>query len=77
MSLGQGDFGEAEPRPTSTDNSLTDGEQGNIFPTDVGAWLEDAIPDAEHVPFEESGHCPFWEEATAFNEAVRTFVEER
>ncbi|WP_348611985.1 alpha/beta fold hydrolase [Halobaculum rarum] len=50
------------------------GEQSNIFPTDVGAWLEGEIPDARHVPFEESGHCPFWEEPEKFNEEVASFV---
>jgi non-heme chloroperoxidase len=50
------------------------GEQSDIFPTDVGAWLEDAMPDATHVPFEHSGHCPFWEEAERFNEELARFV---
>ncbi|MFB6107401.1 MAG: alpha/beta fold hydrolase [Haloplanus sp.] len=50
------------------------GEQSDIFPTDVGAWLEDAIPDARHVPFEHSGHCPFWEESDRFNEEVAAFA---
>jgi len=51
------------------------GAQSKIFPTDVGSWLEDAIPDARHVPFAESGHCPFWEEPEIFNEEVATFAE--
>ena len=50
------------------------GEQSQIFATDVGAWLEDEIPDATHVPFEESGHCPFWEEPEKFNREVASFV---
>jgi len=50
------------------------GEQSDIFPTDVGAWLENAMPNATHVPFEDSGHCPFWEEAERFNEEVAGFV---
>ncbi|MFC7173663.1 alpha/beta fold hydrolase [Haloplanus litoreus] len=33
------------------------------------------IPDATHVPFEESGHCPFWEEPDRFNEEVAAFVD--
>lgn len=55
---------------------LVYGEQSDIFPTDVGAWLEDAMPDATHVPFADSGHCPFWEEAERFNEEVARFVAE-
>ena len=51
------------------------GSQSKIFPTDVGAWLEDAIPDARHVPFAESGHCPFWEEPEKFNGEIAAFVE--
>jgi pimeloyl-ACP methyl ester carboxylesterase len=50
------------------------GEESDIFPTDVGAWLEDAMPDATHVPFEASGHCPFWEEPERFNAEVAAFV---
>jgi non-heme chloroperoxidase len=50
------------------------GEQSKIFPTDVGAWLEQEIPDATHIPFEESGHCPFWEELNKFNEEITSFV---
>ncbi|AZH25388.1 alpha/beta fold hydrolase [Haloplanus aerogenes] len=50
------------------------GEQSDIFPTDVGGWLEDAMPDATHVPFADSGHCPFWEEAERFNEELARFV---
>jgi pimeloyl-ACP methyl ester carboxylesterase len=51
------------------------GEQSKIFPTDVGAWLEGEIPDATRVPFEESGHCPFWEEPAKFNEEVASFAD--
>jgi len=50
------------------------GEQSDIFPTDVGAWLEAEMPDATHLRFEESGHCPFWEEAERFNEELAQFV---
>lgn len=51
------------------------GEQSKIFPTDVGAWLEGAIPEATHVPFAESGHCPFWEEPEKFNDEIAAFVD--
>lgn len=51
------------------------GEQSKIFPTDIGTWLEGAIPNATHVPFEESGHCPFWEEPEKFNEEVASFAD--
>ncbi|GAD53716.1 hypothetical protein MBEHAL_2476 [Halarchaeum acidiphilum MH1-52-1] len=40
----------------------------------VDARLADTIPDATHVPIEESGHCPFWEESEKFNDEVAAFV---
>lgn len=51
------------------------GAQSAIFPGDLGQWLESEIPDATHVEFEESGHCPFWEEAAKFNEQIASFAE--
>lgn len=50
------------------------GERSKIFPTDVGARLEDAIPEATRVPFAESGHCPFWEGPKKFNAELNSFV---
>ena len=51
------------------------GERNDIFPTDVGGWLEDHIPEATLVRFERSGHCPFWEEPEKFNREITSFVE--
>ena len=39
-----------------------------------GAWLADALPDAELHVFEESGHCPMWEEPERFNALVTDWV---
>jgi pimeloyl-ACP methyl ester carboxylesterase len=50
------------------------GAQSAIFPGDLGEWLESEIPDAIHVEFEDSGHCPFWEEPEKFNEEVTSFA---
>lgn len=50
------------------------GEQSKIFPSDVGAWMHEQIPDSELVSFPESGHCPFWEDPERFNEQVSSFV---
>jgi pimeloyl-ACP methyl ester carboxylesterase len=50
------------------------GEQSSIFPTDVGAYMGSAIPEATHLRFEGSGHCPFWEGPDRFNEAVVAFA---
>jgi pimeloyl-ACP methyl ester carboxylesterase len=33
-----------------------------------------AIPEATHLRFEGSGHCPFWEGPDRFNEAVVAFA---
>jgi pimeloyl-ACP methyl ester carboxylesterase len=49
-------------------------EQSAIFPGDVGAWMHERIPDSELVVFENSSHCPFWEEPERFNRELATFV---
>ncbi|MFD1513985.1 alpha/beta fold hydrolase [Halomarina rubra] len=51
------------------------GERSAVFPGDVGGWLEATIPDAELVRFEESGHCPQWEEPEKFNAELTAFVD--
>jgi len=33
-------------------------------------WLVEHLPDAESVVFDNSGHCPMWEEAERFNDLV-------
>ncbi len=50
------------------------GEQSKLFPSDLGAWMHEQIPDSELLRFEESGHCPFWEEPEKFNREVADFV---
>ena len=49
-------------------------ERSAIFPGDLGDWLDSEIPDATHVEFEQSGHCPFWEQPEEFNNQVVSFV---
>lgn len=46
----------------------------SIVPFDVAEWLQEHLPDARRVIFERAGHAPFWEEAEAFNQAVREFA---
>jgi pimeloyl-ACP methyl ester carboxylesterase len=53
---------------------LVYGGQSGVFPGNVGQWMEDHIPDSELVTFEESSHCPFWEEPERFNGEVAAFV---
>lgn len=50
------------------------GRKSRIFPWRSGEWLAQHFPDARHVVFEESGHCPFLEEPDKFNEVLRTFI---
>ncbi len=50
------------------------GTQSKLFPGDLGGWMQGQIPDSQLVMFEESGHCPFWEEPEKFNREVADFV---
>ena len=50
------------------------GEQSKLFPEDLGGWMRQQIPDSKLVRFEESGHCPFWEEPEKFNRELADFV---
>jgi len=51
------------------------GEQSKLFPGDLGSWLQEQIKGSKLVMFEESGHCPFWEEPEKFNREVADFVD--
>jgi non-heme chloroperoxidase len=39
-----------------------------------GPWLAATQPAAELVVFEQSGHCPMWEEAERFNQVVGDWI---
>jgi pimeloyl-ACP methyl ester carboxylesterase len=39
-----------------------------------GEWLAEHLPDAALHVFEDSGHCPMWEEPERFNALVREWV---
>jgi non-heme chloroperoxidase len=39
-----------------------------------GTWLDANIPDSTLHVFEDSGHCPMWEEAERFNALVTEWV---
>ena len=43
------------------------------FPAEAHRYTVSRIPDAELVVFEDSGHCPFIEEADKFNAMIRDF----
>ncbi len=50
------------------------GEQSKLCPKGLGDWMQKQIPDSKLVMFEESGHCPFWEEPEKFNRELSSFV---
>jgi non-heme chloroperoxidase len=45
----------------------------SVVPPAVAEWLEETLPDGRRVLL-EAGHAPFWEDATRFNRAVRSFA---
>lgn len=53
------------------------GTRSQIYPTDVGGWLEQAVTGSRLARFEASGHLPFLEEPERFASIIRTFVSER
>ena len=50
------------------------GARSQVYPTDVGAWLEHAVAGSRLVRFEASGHLPFLEERERFADVIREFV---
>ncbi len=50
------------------------GRQSKVFPWQGSAYVGQTVPRAKTVFFEASGHMSFYEEADAFNAAVRSFV---
>lgn len=53
------------------------GARSQVYPTDVGTWLEQAVEGSRLVRFEASGHLPFLEERERFAAVVRDFVAQR
>jgi pimeloyl-ACP methyl ester carboxylesterase len=54
---------------------LVNGRRSAV-PHEVGAWLARELPDARAIVL-EAGHAPFWDDAEAFNRAVRAFEVRR
>jgi pimeloyl-ACP methyl ester carboxylesterase len=50
------------------------GRESKPFPVEAGQDLLQRLPDGRLVVFENSGHCPFWEEPSRFNLEVDNFV---
>lgn len=53
------------------------GARSQVYPTDVGSWLEQAVPGSRLLRFEASGHLPFLEEQERFANVIRDFVSRR
>lgn len=53
------------------------GARSQVYPTDVGGWLEQAVAGSKLVRFEASGHLPFLEERERFASVIRDFVSGR
>ena len=72
------DLANSDWRPLMPELSLptliVHGAKSLACPTDVGSWMERAIPASRLCMFAESGHAPFWEEPERFNAEVARFV---
>lgn len=67
------DWREQLPR-TPVPVLLCYGARSAFYPTELGALLDEQIPQSELVVFEESGHSPFWEEPEKFNREIARFA---
>ena len=52
------------------------GEDDKLTSPRAGQYIAGAIPGARLQTFPNSSHCPFWEEAGAFNHAVESFLDD-
>ncbi len=50
------------------------GEDDKLTSPRAGEYIAERIPDSRLRTFAASSHCPFWEEADAFNEALAAFA---
>ncbi len=51
------------------------GRDPKLTPPEAGAWIAGQIPGARFEVFEESSHCPFYEEAERFNATLAQWAE--
>ena len=52
------------------------GRDNKVVPPEAGEDIARRIPGAQLQIFEQSGHCPFYEEADAFNERLHIFLDQ-
>jgi non-heme chloroperoxidase len=67
------DWREQLPR-TPVPVLLCYGARSALYSTELGALLDEQIPQSELVVFEESGQSPFWEEPEKFNREIARFA---
>lgn len=53
------------------------GRHDKLVPLSAAELVASAMPGAELVAFDESGHCPFLDENERFNDVVARFVDEQ
>ena len=54
---------------------LCHGSASALYPSKIGEYLNERIPESELIMFEESGHSPFWEEPEKFNREIARFAD--
>jgi len=53
---------------------IVHGKRDKIFSVESSQWIADRVPGSKLLLF-ESGHAPFYEQASEFNQEVATFVQ--
>jgi pimeloyl-[acyl-carrier protein] methyl ester esterase len=55
---------------------VTYGLLSQVYEEDAAVWMEQNLPRARRIAFEDSGHAPHLEESELFNESLAGFVDE-
>jgi non-heme chloroperoxidase len=50
------------------------GADEKVIKIGSGEWLAKELQSCEHIVFEDSGHCPMWEEPETFNQLLADWV---
>lgn len=58
----------------STPHLLVWGSDEKAMKLGAKDWLIEHLPDVESVVFEDSGHCPMWEEPERFNDVIDEWI---
>lgn len=53
---------------------IVHGAQSQLYGSDTAEYLAGALPNAEAIRFEKSGHAPHMEQPDLFNDAIRQFA---